>query len=124
MRNRTKQITGFVLFVGASALVGCASVQTTHEYANAHGYRPIEIQGTQYFCHRETAEVPGSPLSGVSCLTRSELTAKVVALNNARLGLEGPQLPFNGPYNNPPAIAPGPDIFARGTGPTIYVPPR
>ena len=45
--------TNAFILAGASALVGCALIQTTEEYALSHGYRPIEIQDREYFCRRE-----------------------------------------------------------------------
>ena len=86
MRNRMDQITRLAILAGVAALAGCASVRTPKEYADSHGYRPIEIQGKEYFCRREQPEVPGSPLTGVSCLTRAQLSAMVARFNDAPFG--------------------------------------
>jgi hypothetical protein len=86
MRNRMKQIA---ILAGASVLAGCAWVQTPKEYAFSQGYRPIDIQGDKYFCRREQPEVPGSPLTGVDCLTRAQLSARVAQLNSARFRSDG-----------------------------------
>jgi hypothetical protein len=89
MRNRTKQIASLA---GASILAGCAWVQTPKEYAFSHGYRPIDIQGNKYFCRRDQPEVSGSPLTGVDCLTRAQLSARVAQLNSAQFRSDGPPL--------------------------------
>jgi hypothetical protein len=86
MRNRMKQIASLA---SASLLAGCAWVQTPKEYAFSHGYRPIDIQGNKYFCRREQPEVPGSPLTGVDCLTPAQLSARVAQLNSARFRSDG-----------------------------------
>jgi hypothetical protein len=87
-----KQIAILAGLAAASVLAGCAWVQTPKEYAVSHGYRPIDIQGNKYFCRREQPEVPGSPLTGVDCLTRAELSARVAQLNSARFRSDGPPL--------------------------------
>jgi hypothetical protein len=89
MRNRMKQIAILASLAGVSVLAGCAWVQTPKEYAFSHGYRPIDIQGNKYFCRREQPEVPGSPLTGVDCLTRAQLSARVAQLNSARFRSDG-----------------------------------
>ena len=122
MRSRMKQITGLIILAGASALGGCASVQTPHEYAYANGYRPIEIQGTEYFCRREQPAVPGSPLVGVKCLTAAQFRDLVARVNYADLGITGPQQPHNFDFTLAEPITPGPDIFATGRGPTLWSP--
>lgn len=73
-----KQITNLSILVGASALLGCVSVQTTDEYAISHGYQPIQDKGKEYFCRLEQPVVPGEPhmdlpqrlLVRVPCFTR------------------------------------------------------
>ena len=92
MRSRMNQIAILASLAGASVLAGCAWVQTPKEYAFSHGYRPIDIQGNKYFCRREQPEVPGSPLIGVDCLTRAQLSARVAQLNSARFRSDGPPL--------------------------------
>ena len=92
MRNRMKQIASLASLAslaGASVLAGCAWVQTPKEYAFSQGYRPIDIQGDKYFCRRDQPEVPGSPLIGVDCLTRAQLSARVAQLNSARFRSDG-----------------------------------
>jgi hypothetical protein len=97
MRNRMKQIAILASLAGASVLAGCAWVQTPKEYAFSHGYRPIDIQGNKYFCRRDQPEVSGSPLTGVDCLTRAQLSARVAQINSARFRSDG--LPLFDPYS-------------------------
>jgi hypothetical protein len=96
MRDRVKSIASLTVFIGASALVGCAWVQTPREYASANGYRAVDIHGDKYYCRREQPEVAGSPLVGVSCLTRTQLSARVAQLNSARFPSAGPAFGSSG----------------------------
>jgi hypothetical protein len=65
-----KQMTGFVVIVGASMLLGCASVQTTEQFAGSLGLQRTEVKSGEYFCQ---LEAPGTPPSGRICLTRTQL---------------------------------------------------
>jgi hypothetical protein len=71
MRSRLQQMTGFVVIVGASMLLGCASVQTTEQFAASHGFQRTEAKGREYFCHQ--LEALGTPPSDTFCLTRTQL---------------------------------------------------
>jgi hypothetical protein len=88
MHNRMKQIANFT--VVAAALTGCAGVQIPKEYAASHGYGLIDVHGKKYYCRRDQPEVPGSPMTGVECLTRAQLSARVAQLNSAPYANGGP----------------------------------
>lgn len=76
MLTRTARITHSVaLLIAASALAGCASVQTTSEYARANNWQAMEVDGSQRFCRREQSQDASSPGAGVKCITRRELLA-------------------------------------------------
>jgi hypothetical protein len=94
MRNRMKRIAGLTLLVGASTLVGCAWVQTPKEYAASNGYQLTNIKGEKYFCRSDQPPVPSTPVIGVDCLTRPQLSARVSALNSSHFRSDGP--PFDG----------------------------
>ena len=116
MRNRMKQIA---ILAGASVLAGCAWVQTPKEYAFSQGYRPIEIQGDKYFCRRDQPEVPGSPLIGVDCLTRAQLSARVAQLNSARFRSDG--LPLIDPYLSDPYSFESPGLDSGSAAGNTFV---
>jgi hypothetical protein len=98
MRNRMKQIANFAVLATASALAGCAGVQTPKEYAVSQGYSLVNVHGKKYYCRdREQPEVPGSPTAAVECLTRTQLSAKVAQLNSARFDNGGP--PFDAQFS-------------------------
>jgi len=61
MCSPIKPVRSISILVAASALLGCASIQTTDEYAIAHGYQPTQIKGREYFCHLERPPVLGEP---------------------------------------------------------------
>ena len=71
MRNRIKHVSSLMILAGAAALVGCASAQTTDEYATSHGYLRAELKGRQYFCRPQQTEVTSSDPGKVKwhCLT-------------------------------------------------------
>jgi hypothetical protein len=80
MCTQIKQVRILSILVGASALLGCASIQTTDEYAVSHGYQPTQIKGKDYFCRLEQPEVPGAPQSDspqrpsrAPCFTRFQM---------------------------------------------------
>jgi|SwirhisoilCB1_FD_contig_31_19677114_length_956_multi_6_in_0_out_0_2 hypothetical protein len=75
MLTRVARLLCLIALPGAATLVGCASVQTTQQYATAHGWRLLDTRGAQYFCRREQPEVSGSPGTGVRCITRPQLLA-------------------------------------------------
>lgn len=75
-----KQARNLSVLVGASALLGCASIQTTDEYAISHGYQPTQIKSQNYFCRPKQPEVPGEPHTdlpqsplGATCFTRFQM---------------------------------------------------
>jgi len=62
-----------VIFVGASALIGCATkVPSTSQWGASQGFERVDLQGKEYFCRAKPTDVP-SNLSNVSCLTSLEL---------------------------------------------------
>jgi hypothetical protein len=75
MLNRVKQFRRLIILAGATALVGCASVQTTDEWAASDGYRRLDIQGKAYYCGGQAA----------NCL-------RVAQLRQYRFVSEGPGL--------------------------------
>lgn len=70
MGARINQLRNLSILAVASALLGCASVPTTNEYALAHGWLPTQIKGREYFCSGENV-VPGVPRT--DCLTRTQV---------------------------------------------------
>ena len=71
MSTRIKPVTNLAVLAGALALLGCASTQTTDEYAISQGYLPTQIKDRQYFCRREQADGSGATHTDLSdCLTR------------------------------------------------------
>jgi hypothetical protein len=116
MCTRIKQVTNLSILVGASALLGCASVPTTDEYAISHGYQPTQVKGRQYFCRLEQPAVPGEPhtlLVKEPCFTRVQIiqiryagSPPVPDFNLGRPNLNGgpydPSYNYDNPYNKYP----------------------
>jgi hypothetical protein len=118
------RITSLIILLGASTLAGCAWVQTPKEYANSHGYRPVDLQGKEYYCRLEQPEVQGPPLTGVSCLTRTQLSAVTARANAAPMGSGG--LPLDGAmsFESPGIIDNGASTYVNGMGLTGFSGPR
>ena len=76
-----KQVRNLCILVGASALLGCASVPTTDAYAISHGYQPTQLKGREYFCRLAQPAVPGEAhtdlpqrlLVSAPCFTRGQM---------------------------------------------------
>ena len=94
MYNRLTGLASFAILLSTSALTSCAWVQTPHEYASTEGYRLIDVQGTKYFCRRAEPDAVTSSPTGVECLTRTQLSAKVAALNASHFPTSG--IPLDG----------------------------
>ena len=71
MRNRIQQVSILMILAGAAVLVGCASAQTTQEYAASRGLLRVKLEGRQYYCLPEQTEVTNSDPSKIRwfCLT-------------------------------------------------------
>ena len=81
------QLTHFVILLGVSALVGCASARL--EYATSQGYYPFVInhQGQRwgvrdYYCRPQPAISDNNGVAAMNCLSSSEL-------ENVRTGRKG-----------------------------------
>jgi hypothetical protein len=72
MLDRIRPMTSLVLLASASALVGCASVPPTAQWATSNGFQRTELGGREYFCRQQTA-VGTNPRSA-GCLTLNQLS--------------------------------------------------
>jgi hypothetical protein len=72
MLDRIRAIRSLVVLAGASALVGCASVPPTTQWATSIGFRRTELGGREYFCRQPTGV--GIKPGRAGCLTLHQLS--------------------------------------------------
>jgi hypothetical protein len=71
MSTRINPVAILCVLLGALALLGCASTQTTDEYAAAHGYQRTQINDKEYFCRRKRPDGSAATQADLStCRTR------------------------------------------------------
>jgi hypothetical protein len=72
MLDRIRAIRSLVVLAGASALVGCASVPPTSQWATSKGFQRTELGGREYFCRQQA--VVGTKPRNAGCLTLHQLS--------------------------------------------------
>jgi hypothetical protein len=79
MRNRLSRITRVLTLVGVAALAGCASVQTTDQYAASKGYVAVHAQGRKFFCRADQTAPAARNSSAARCVTRAQVLEAMYA---------------------------------------------
>src|SRR5689334_19297182 len=109
MRDR-RRLTSLITLVGILALVGCASA--SREYAKSHGYYPVRLNGTTFYCSPRpwiADNASNDSSTAVNCLSLADI--ENVRAGTRHLPSAAPERAFDIPHGFRRVVIDSQEIF-------------